>query len=131
MQGAPMDIVLNLDATPHCVNGARPVPFAYRDQLKGQLDDMLAKNIIEPVCEPSEWCHPVVYKKNSTPKWLAVDLRKLNDQVRRPTYPTTTPRSALASIGVATFFTTLDARHGYWQLPLSDDAKPLTTFITP
>ena len=50
MHGAPMDIVLNPDATPHCVNGARPVPFAYRDLLKGQLDDMLAKNIIEPVC---------------------------------------------------------------------------------
>ena len=25
----------------------------------------------------------------------------------------------------------MDARHGYWQIPLSDAAKPLTTFITP
>ena len=64
-------------------------------------------------------------------KQLTVDLLKLNDQVRRPTYPTTTPRSALASIGAATFFTTLDARHGYLRIPLSKNAKPLTTFITP
>ena len=88
--------MLNPDATPHNVNGARHVPFAYRDQPKGQLDDMLAKNIIGPVCEPSEWCHPIVMvnKINSTEKRLTVDLRKLNDQVCRPTYPTTTLRSA-------------------------------------
>ena len=29
------------------------------------------------------------------------------------------------------YFTTLDERHGYWQVPLSDSTKSLTTFITP
>ena len=134
MNGAPMDILLTPDAKPHCVNGARPIPFAYRAQIKDQLDDMLAHGIIEAVVEPTEWCHPVVIvnKKNSEEKRLTVDLRKLNDQVRRPTHPMTTPRAALSAIGSgAKFFTTLDARHGYWQIPLSADAKPLTTFITP
>ena len=58
---------------------------------------MLAKIIIEPVCEPSEWCHPIVVvnRKNSTEKRLTVDLRKHHDQVRCPIYPTTTPRPGL------------------------------------
>ena len=79
-----------------------------------------------------KWCHPitVVDKKNSSEKRLTVDLRKLNDQVRRPTHPMTTPRVALSAIGTAKFFTTLDARHGYWQIPLSEYSEPFTTIIT-
>eukprot|EP00117_Sycon_ciliatum_P017154 scpid23104/ scgid16276/ Retrovirus-related Pol polyprotein from transposon gypsy; Reverse transcriptase; Endonuclease len=94
---------------------------------------MVINGIIEPVTEPSDWCHPIVIadKKSSNEKRLTVDLRKLNDQVCRPTHPARTPRDAVTAIGKARFFTTLDARHGYWQIPLSDDSKPLTTFITP
>ena len=29
------------------------------------------------------------------------------------------------------YFTTLDALKGYWPIPLSEEAQPLTTFITP
>ncbi|XP_065190896.1 uncharacterized protein K02A2.6-like [Sycon ciliatum] len=133
MAGPPMEIKLQSDATPTRVNGARAIPFAFRDQIKSQLDDMVINGIIEPVTEPSDWCHPIVIadKKSSNEKRLTVDLRKLNDQVCRPTHPARTPRDAVTAIGKARFFTTLDARHGYWQIPLSDDSKPLTTFITP
>ena len=133
MDGPPMDIQLQPGAEPSCVRNARAIPFAYRDQVKSQLDGMLDDGIIEPVTEPSEWCHPIVLvpKKGSSEMRLTVDLRRLNDQVRRPTHPARTPHDAVAAIGKATYFTTLDARHGYWQVPLSDSAKPLTTFITP
>ena len=133
MDGPPMDIKLQPGATPSCVNGARPIPFAFREQVKSQLDDMVDHNIIEPVTEPSEWCHPIVLvdKRSSSEKRLTVDLHKLNDQVARPVHPARTPRDAVTSIGKAQYFTTLDARHGYWQVPLAESAKPLTTFITP
>ena len=99
----PMTIALTDDAVPHRVNGARPIPFAYRVSIKKQLGGMVADGIIEPVSEPTEWCHPIVVvdKKNSSEKRLTVDLRKLNDQVRRPTHPMTTPRAALSAIGTA------------------------------
>ena len=133
MDGPPVDIQLQPGAEPSCVRNARTIPFAYRDQVKSQLDGMLDDGIIEPVTEPSEWCHPIVLvpKKGSSEMRLTVDLRRLNDQVRRPTHPARTPHDAVAAIGKATYFTTLDARHEYWQVPLSDSAKPLTTFITP
>ena len=85
------------------------------------------------VTEPSDWCHPVVIvaKKGTDEKRLTVDFKKLNDQVRRPAHPTRTPRDVVANIGDAKFFTKLDARHGYWQVPLSEVAIPLTTFMTP
>lgn len=34
-------------------------------------------------------------------------------------------------VGQARFITTLDLCKGYWQVPLSDAAKPLTAFRTP
>ena len=133
MNGAPMDIVLEDDATPHRVHTARSIPFAYRDQVKVQLDGMVSNGIIEPVTEPSDWCHPIVVvnKKGSSEKRLTVDFKSLNTQVRRPTHPTRTPRNVVANISDANFFTKLDARHGYWQVPLSESAVPLTTFMTP
>ena len=60
-----------------------------------------------------------------------MDFKKLNDQVRRPTHPTRAPRDAVSNISGAKYFTKLDARHSYWQVPLSDDAKPLTSFMMP
>ena len=62
---------------------------------------------------------------------MTVDLTKLNRQVQRPVHPARTPKEAIADISQARLFTTLDARHGYWQVPLAESSRPLTTFITP
>ena len=60
MTGPPMDIRLHPDATPLCALLAQPIPYAVREQVKVQLEDVVANEIIEPVTEPSEWCHPIV-----------------------------------------------------------------------
>ena len=67
MKGPPMVIKVNDGATPCRVNGARAIPSAYRDQVKEQLDQMVKERVIEPVCEPCDWCHPIVLaeKKNT------------------------------------------------------------------
>ena len=89
MKGAPMDIVLRDGAKPYRSTHVRSIPMAYRDQVKKQLDDMVRDGVIEPVHEPSDWCHPIVVvdKKTSSEKRLTVDLKKLNSQVQRPVHP--------------------------------------------
>ena len=133
MSGPPMDIVLEPDAKPHRVYTAHPIAYAYREKVKAQVDDMVSEGIVETVSDPSDWCHPIVIvdKKGSTEKRLTVDLQTLNRQVKRPTHPMRNARECLSAMGPATYFTTLDASHGYWQIPLTEDAKALTTFITP
>ena len=42
-----------------------------------------------------------------------------------------TPRDDIANLENARFLTTLDARHGYWQVPLAPESRHLSTFITP
>ena len=60
-----------------------------------------------------------------------LDLVHLNKYVERPTYPFPTPRDIVAQIPcTSTCFAVFDARNGYWQIPLDDTSKALTTFIT-
>ena len=129
----PMEIHLRPDAKPFAVHSARNIPHAYKSRVKDQLDEMVQKGIIESVAGASEWCHPIVVveKKGTDEVRLTVDLTKLNKQVERPVHPMNTTKEAIANIQKARYFTTLDARHGYWQVPLEDNSRHLTTFITP
>lgn len=44
----------------YAVNGARPIPFSQRAEVKNMLDDMIEKQIIAPVSEQTERVHPLV-----------------------------------------------------------------------
>ena len=46
-------------------------------------------------------------------------------------HPSLLAHTILKRSSFAEWFTKVDARHGYWQVPLSDAAKPLMTFTTP
>ena len=60
-----------------------------------------------------------------------VDLVELNKYVERPTHPFPAPRDIIAQIpSTSKCFAVFDALHGYWQIPLDEESKPLTTFIT-
>jgi hypothetical protein len=133
MEGPPMVITLTDDAVPYYVNGARPIPFADRPQVKKKLDELVDKKIIIPVTEPSDWAAQlVVMCKPDSSIRVCMDLTKLNHHVQRPNHPTRTPRDAVAEIdGQARFFSTFDATNGYFQIPLHPDCKHLTTFMTP
>ncbi|XP_066965888.1 uncharacterized protein [Macrobrachium rosenbergii] len=64
--------------------------------------------------------------------WITVDMTKLNTQVDRLTHPSLTPQEAIRRIDrKAKYFTTFDALHGYWQIPLAEEDHHLTTFISP
>jgi hypothetical protein len=133
MEGPEMTIELKDDAEPYHVNGARPIPFADRPEVKRLLDEYVAKGIITPVTEASEWAAPlVVTRKADGSLRLCIDHTKLNRHVRRPTHPTRTPRDAVAEIaGDAKFFTSFDAANGYFQIPLHPSSQHLTIFMTP
>ena len=136
MDGPPMHIDIVEYAIPCRHYRARNIPFQWRESVEAQLKDMEEQGIIEkvPTGESFTWCHPlvVVPKKGSTEPRITVDLSGLNKYVKRPAYPTRSPREAVAAISPGSrYFTTLDSRHGYWQIPLDDDSAKLTTFLTP
>ena len=60
-----------------------------------------------------------------------MDLVHLNKFVERPVHPLPSTKDIIAQIpGTSKYFAVFDAKNGYWQIPLDEESKPLTTFIT-
>lgn len=133
MHTEEMKIILQPDAQPTCITAPRVIPYAWKQETKGLLDDMVERDIIEPVTEPSDWCAPLLVTPKPGGKGLRVcaDLRGVNKYVRRPVYPLLTPREAVSRVSPdAKFFSTVDSKSGYWQVPLAKESRQYTTFIS-
>ena len=126
------DIRLKPDAQPFALNTARHVPIPLRDKVKAELEHMQSLNVISKVDQPTPWCAGmVVIPKKSGKVRICVDLKPLNENVLRGTHPLPQVDKILAQLSGATIFSKLDANSGFWQIPLTEQSRLLTTFITP
>ncbi|XP_063962065.1 uncharacterized protein K02A2.6-like [Lytechinus pictus] len=121
-------ITLSPGAKPVCLYTPRRVPHPLLPKVKKEIDLMLEHGVISPVTEPTKWCSGMV---TSGAIRICVDLTQLNKSVEREVHPMASVDESLAKLGRGTIFTKLDANSGFWQLPLDDYSKLLTTFITP
>ena len=72
----------------------------------------------------------VVERRKNGKARICVDYTRLNRAVRREHHVMPTVDTNLAKLSNAKLFSKLDARSGFWQIPLSQKSKLLTTFIT-
>lgn len=108
----------------------RPVPIGAREKLKAILSDLLERGIIKRSRSP--WASPVVLvRKKDGSLRLCVDYRELNKHTRQDAYPLPTVDAMLQSLQGKRVFTSLDLCSGYWQIPLSQDARSKSAFTTP
>ena len=100
-------------------NDAKPVklppyrlPYAYREQVRKELDEMLDSGIIEK--STSEWASPIVLvkKKDGTLR-MCVDYRRLNSVSQVDAYPMPRIDDLIDGLGQARFISTLDLTKGY------------------
>ena len=93
---------------------------------------MEAMGVIEKVTEPTPWvAGMVVVPKKSGSIRICVDLKPLNESVQREVHPIPKVDETLAQLAGAKVFSKLDANSGFWQIPLEEKSKLLTTFVTP
>uniref|UniRef100_A0A8C5D510 Gypsy retrotransposon integrase-like protein 1 n=1 Tax=Gouania willdenowi TaxID=441366 RepID=A0A8C5D510_GOUWI len=89
--------------------------------------------VISRVEEPTDWCCGMVVapKKDKEKVRICVDMTPLNESVCRERYILPSVEQTLGMLTGAQYFSKLDANMGFWQIPLSKESAPLTTFITP
>ncbi len=108
---------------------ARRVPYAFREESNKQIEDMLGKGIISPSTSP--WASPIVLvRKKSGELRFCIDYRRLNQITRNDAHPLPRVDDLLDSFRNAKYFTTLDLKSGYWQIPVHPDDREKTAFVT-
>ena len=127
-----MIIELKENYVPKEIMVPRNVPYARRDDEIKEIRKMESDGIIEPVGDrATEFCSPTIcpIKSDGTLRF-ATDFTYLNKQVLRTVHPTLSSWDAILSINTkANFFSTFDCKKGYWQIPLAEESRDLTSFI--
>ncbi len=71
------------------------------------------------------------YKKEEGSVRICIDPVHLNKALLRPHHPLKTIEQVIADMPGAKVFSILDAKCGFWQIPLDEASSKLTTFMTP
>ena len=108
----------------------RRLPHALKQVVDSQVKEMLETEVIETSNSP--WASLIVLVKKRDGSWrFCIDFRKLNDVTRKDAYPIPQVFDLIDSLSGNTYFTTLDLKSGYWQVPVHPDSKPKTAFVIP
>ena len=94
-----------------------------------QVQQMLSSGVIRPSNSP--WASPVVMvKKKDGSLRFCVDFRQLNVATIKDAHPIPRIDDLLDALHGARWFTTLDLKSGYWQVPIQEQDKEKTAFRT-
>ena len=108
----------------------RPLNPDQKGNLRDQLDEWMEQGVIEPSVSP--WASPLVpvKKKDGRTRWVT-DLRELNKQTIKDSYPLTNIQEILQSLKGATVFSSLDACGAYHAVRIEPGSRACTAFISP
>ena len=127
----PAQLLLKEDATPSC-DAPRKVSVNLLPKIREELNKMESDGIIRRVTAHSDWCSSLVYvTKPDGSLRICLDPKKLNKSLRRCPHKIPTLEELNPTFTGAQFFSKLDAKAGYWSIPLDEGSQLLTTFRTP
>uniref|UniRef100_A0A8C6V5S1 Gypsy retrotransposon integrase-like protein 1 n=1 Tax=Neogobius melanostomus TaxID=47308 RepID=A0A8C6V5S1_9GOBI len=108
----------------------RRLPFAVRSSVSAELDRLLNAGVIERI-DASPWVSPIVVTGRKTGGIrMCADLREPNKAVIIDCYPLPHVDELFTNLHGAKVFSSIDLANAYYQLPLHEDSRDLTAFIT-
>ena len=117
------------DAPP---SNQRPYRLSYseRSEVTKLIQEYLEAGYITESTSP--WACPIVIvkKKDGTLRFCC-DWRRLNKVTKRDAMPLPRIDDMIDRLATSKYFTKLDFTSGYYQVKLSEEARPKTAFVTP
>ncbi|XP_041482248.1 uncharacterized protein LOC121429309 [Lytechinus variegatus] len=121
---------VELTSAEHIRSRPYPVPQALRQTIREEVETMLRMGVIEKSTSP--YASPVVIvKKKDGKNRFCVDYRKINAKTVIDNEPIPNIDQLIADIGDAKYFTKIDLSKGYWQIPVVEEDRGKTAFVTP
>ncbi|XP_076039591.1 uncharacterized protein LOC143024613 isoform X1 [Oratosquilla oratoria] len=106
-----------------------PVPIHLRPVFEKEVETLFRQGIIQRSSSPHS--SPVVMVRKTDGSYrMAIDYRQLNSVTVFHAEPTCSMEEDLYKFSGARYFSELDLCKAYYQVPLSDKAKALTSFPT-
>jgi len=107
----------------------RRQPFQHQEFIDKETNRMLEYGIIEPAA--SQWASNVVLvKKKDGSLRFCVDYMKLNSITYKDSYPLPLIDNCLNALGGSSWYSTLDLRSGYYNIPIAKSDRDKSAFIT-
>lgn len=124
------NINLSKDAIPFKARPYRSNPKV-RQEVSRQVKEMLKDGIIRPSTSPFGSPVILVSKPDGSYRFV-VDYRKLNSVTIKDNFPMQSIQDSLESLGSseAKWFSSIDLLSGYHQVPIAEDSKQYTAFVT-
>jgi hypothetical protein len=113
------------------IHPPRRVPEAIRSRVTKELHRMEEEGVIEKVDQPTDWVNSMVTVIKPHKTRICLDPRNLNEAIKREHFPLPTIEEVTARMPNAKVFSVLDAKSGFWQIPLDEASSLLCTFNTP
>jgi Reverse transcriptase (RNA-dependent DNA polymerase) len=91
---------------------------------------MEQNGLIRPSASP--WsCGIVLVPKPDGSMRFCCDYRRLNTVTKKDVFPLPLIQEVIDALTGTEIFTTLDLAHGFWQIPIAEESKEKSAFITP
>ena len=99
------------------------------EKISTEIQDMLNMGIISESTSP--WSSPIILipKKDGSVRFT-IDYRKVNSKSYIDSYPLPRIDDLIDKIGPAKYITKFDISKAFWQIPLAEESKPASAFIT-
>ena len=99
--------------------------------MEKKIIELMGKGIIKKAEEPSEWISSMVVVVKPNKIRICLDPKDLNKAVQRPKFQLPTLEELLPELSKARFYSSFDAKVGFYQVSLDEESSKLTTFWTP
>jgi hypothetical protein len=113
----------------------RRIPMHMKGIVKGEMDKLMERGLIEPSMSP--WASSLVLvkkkllnKDGSTQYRVCIDYRPLNGVTVKDSYPTKRIEACLDALGGSQWYCSMDLMSGYHQVEMDPEDKDKTAFHT-